>query len=227
MITELELVPHVVTPGEKIQVQEYNIRNVHLHQVLNTISRSMNAIIEMDMGNSGSGLSQGEASAINADWNRINTEWQRALQHRSLAPTGGLEAVYSILMMTQNQMLMIRNVRAQRVVQAYWNLGERIINSDSSSLEYDIQTVDEHDISEHFAYINSVLSDYVGFISGEEYTRGMMIPAHTHLGTVSPPENMGESQIREPGPEAPQSIPVPDVPDSPSTASTPGTNTNA
>jgi hypothetical protein len=216
MKTELEIVPQVTVPGERIQVQQFSISNVHLHQVTLTLSRLMNAILEMDMSNSGSGVSRAEAYAIQSDWKRVNVEWERALKHRGLPPTGGIENTFNVLLVTQNQMLSMVNVRGQRVVQALRNLAERLLACDSAKQEYDVQLTDESAINEHIAYCTEVLGDYVGVVTGEGFNRGLEIPAHTHLGTVIPPESMGEATSFEPSPEAHSSVPVGDFADVPS-----------
>jgi hypothetical protein len=213
MKTQLEIVPQVTIPGEKIQVQRFEVSNVHLHQVTLTISRMMNAILEMDMSNSGSGVSQSEAKAIQADWTRVNAEWTRALKYRGLNPTGGIENTFNVLLLTQNQMLSMVNVRGQRTVQALRNLAERLVACDSAKQEFDIQATDEEAVNAHLVYCTEVLADYIGTINAGEFNRGLEIPAHTHLGTVVPPENMGEASSFEPSPEAHENIPVPDVVD--------------
>ena len=216
MKTELEIVPQVTVPGEKIQVQRFELSNVHLHQVLLTISRAMNAVVEMDASNSGAGMSRGEAKAIGSDWARVKAEWTRALKYRGLNVTGGIENTFNVLLLTQNQMLSMVNVRGQRVVQALRNLAERMLSSDSAKQEYDIQLTDQEAIEAHIGYCTEVIADYIGVVSGEEFTRGLEIPAHTHLGTVVPPESMGESTSFEPSAEAHESVSVPDVSDVPS-----------
>jgi hypothetical protein len=173
----------------------------------------MNAILEMDMSNSGSGVSQSEAKAIQADWARVNAEWARALKYRGLNPTGGIENTFNVLLLTQNQMLSMVNVRGQRTVQALRNLAERLVACDSAKQEFDIQKTDEEAVEAHLVYCTEVLGDYIGTVSGEDFNRGLEIPAHTHLGTVVPPENMGEASSFEPSPEAHENIPVPDVAD--------------
>jgi len=216
MKTELQIVPQTTVPGEKIQVQDFELSNVHLHQVGLTLSRTMNAILEMDMANSGAGMSQSEAAAIQSDWTRVNAEWARALEFRGLHPTGGIEATYHLLLLTQNQMLSMVNVRGQRTVQALRNLAERLLSCDSAKQEYDIQATDEKAIQYHIDYCTRVLADYVGTVTDATFTRGLEIPAHTFLGTVVPPESMGESSSFEPSAEAHENVSVPDVADVPS-----------
>lgn len=217
MKTELEVVPQFTKPGNKIQVQQFKIVNVHLHRVLLTSSRTMNAMLEMDAANSNAGMAAAEARSILSDWNRVKTEWARALEYRGLAPTGGYEHTNNVLLITPNQILSISNVRTQSALQAIRGFCERVLSSDSASQEFDIQRTDEVAIAQHITYVDTVLADYIGTVSDTEFQRGLEIPAHTHLGGVTPPESLGEAVTSEPGPNIHDGVPVPDVADVPST----------
>lgn len=222
MKTELDIVAHQVVPAEKIQVQKYELRNVHIHQVVQTISRLMNAMVEMDGANSSSGLSRDEAYAINQDWVRVQTEWNRALKYRGLPTSGGHEEHYFVLVMTPNQILSLGNVRVSRALSAFRSLCMILLMSDSAIQEYDIQVALENSVKKQFDYLGEVLADYIGVVSdSDDFDRGLYIPAHTHLGVVVPPESMGEAHTYEPSPTRPAGA-IPDVADIPSSVPTPG-----
>lgn len=221
MKTELELVTQVPIPGAKIQTHRYSMSNKHLHRVMEVLSRMANAMIELDAGNSGAGMSRSEARDIWDDWTVLKHEWQRAQDNAGLPPTGGHETGLFIAFITQTQVLAIGNVRIRSVLNGLLGLADRVLNADSAKQEFDIQAKDAEYIQSHIDYVEGILSDYVGTVTGAEFNRGLSVAAHTHLGTVVPPENLGLADAYEPSHVA-AAGPSPDVPDAPSGIPAPG-----
>jgi hypothetical protein len=227
MITELQLQQQIVLGGEKIAVFKWQVANTHLQQTAAVISRLQLAMIESDSNNTSGQMIPSDAESFYEEWNRAKTEWARGLKWSHLSPAPQ-EKILSILAVTDNEQLRTPNVKCRRVVMALATLIHKIVYCDSSKLQFGIGQGDVKKISEHMAYVEEVLLDYVGTGAGKDgaFDVGRYVPAFEHLGVVVPPINLHEAQVQEPSPAAPN-VPAPDAPDTASTVPAPGTNSQA
>jgi hypothetical protein len=227
MVTNLALQAQVVLGGESIAVFKWQLNNTHLQQVAAVASRLQLAMIESDSNNTSGQMIPYDAESFWSEWLRVKAEWGRALKWRHLAPAPQ-EKVLSVLCVTDNEQLRTANVKCRRVVMALASLLHKIVYSDSAKLQYGIGSTDEKKISEHMAYIEEIIADYVGtgVLKDGAYDVGRDVAPFEHLGVVVPPINLMEAQVQEPSPAAPD-VPAPDAPDTPSTIPAPGSNTVA
>ena len=222
MVTELQLEDKVVIGGEKIAVFKYTIANAHLFQLVELISRTQMAMLEMDSNNSTGGMVLSDSEAINLDWSRFKTEWELAKKYRHLPPNS-MEKVYNILAITDNEQLRTVNIRCRRVVYAISTLIYRMVWCDSSKLQYGLSDIDIQRIELQMGYVDELMKLYVG--EGTADKLGLEVAAHEFLGNLNPPINLNQTTIQEPSPSGIDS-PSGDAPDTASTVPMPGTTTN-
>lgn len=221
MVTELELQKQVVVGGERVAVHKWTVQNAHVHQLCEVLSRLQIAMLEMDSNNSTGGMVLYDSEAINSDWKRFKYEWMLAKKYKHLAPAAQ-EKLFAVLAITDNESLRTVNVRIRRLVQAVTTLLCKMLFSDSAKLQYGLTDMDVKKLEEHHAYVEEVLSAYVG--EGLADKLGMEVAAHEHVGIIVPPINLHQAIVAEPSPAGGQS-PGPDSPDTPSTVPSPGTST--
>lgn len=225
IVTELELTPHAIVGGEKMRVHPYTLNNAHLHQVMEVVSRLQLGVLESDSNNSSGFLIAEDAQAINKAWSQVMFEWETAKRFRNLAPAS-IEKTYTVLAITDNEIMRCVNVKCRRVVQALSTLIYKVVYCQSARTQYGIADDDVQRIEKHLAYIKYLVDAYVS--TGAEKDdgsadTGMNVADYPYLGTVVPPINLHQVVAAESSPASPD-LPAPDAADTVSTIPAQGQN---
>jgi len=209
MITELKILPMTVTPGHKIEVAEYAIRNYRMHGTLEALSRLTLFMLECDSNNTVTKVTPRNARQILTQWDLIKDEFAFGMTHND-SPTGAYELAYKILFLHQTQIQRIRNVKMKRVVAELYNLFYVIMSMDSSHTQQYIAADDADTVRETFRVVDDVMRRWLGI--GQEGNLGTRAPAFEILGDIVPNETLSYAEVIEPSPVRPSPF-IPDVPD--------------
>ncbi len=210
MITELEVVPHNITPARKMQVQEYKINNFHIHSCLTQLSRLMLGQMENQTNNMTGEIVPRDASALNTGFAAYKATLQFALDHND-PPSGAHEHGYSVLIPTQNEIMKMPNTKAKMVVQHIDRLASIFYSSDSANTNGNIGKQSEADIVKQTLICEDAMALWIGG-GADNNDVGMMIPVFKHLGELQPDVDYDKGSIAEPTADRPTSG-RPDVPD--------------
>lgn len=210
MKTELNPQPATITPGVRITVLEYNLRNFRVHAIMEQVSRLLLYLLECDSNNTSSVLSPREVRNIRKQWEIVKGEFDFSVAHNDM-PQGSHEYSYKLLLIDQTEILKMKNVKLKRVVSELFNASRAIVSADSSSSQGVISVEDQMDFKLIGSLIDDVMERWIG--TGEDTTKvGLSAPDFKILGEVSPSVNLNYAEVLEPSRSTPASK-LPDVAD--------------
>lgn len=210
MITELKKVDPQIVGGRVIEVVDYKLQNYRLHQVLEQLARMFLFLLECDSNNTSSKAKPRDVRRIVAQWKIAKDELVFSMDHNDL-PSGIYEYGFSICFPDQKEIQKIRNVKVKRIFSEMFNAARHILSVDSAKTQGFIAAEDHAEIMEMFNCVDACLARWIGDGASVNDT-GLVVPAYSELGVISPDVDSDYATINEPSPEAPVSK-LPDVAD--------------
>ncbi len=210
MITELNKVNPEPTPGAKIEVVDYNIRNYRLHNALEQVSRLLLFCLECDSNNTSSKNLPSDTRKIRQQWGICKEEFEFGMSYNDV-PTGSHEYAYTVVLPSGKEIQRIRNVKMKRVVTEVFNTARVMLSLDSANSQGFVAPEDAEDIRTMFIVTDACFTRWIGE-GGDDTDLGLTAPAYEKLGELQPDVDSDYAQILEPS----RSMPKPklsDVPD--------------
>jgi hypothetical protein len=210
MITELNIVDPAIIPGNKIDVVEFNIRNLRMHKIVQALSRCLLFALECDSNNTSSKARPRDVRAIRAQFDIASSEIDFAEAHNDF-PQASHEFAFKIYLIDQKEIQRIRNVKLNNVVSEIYNTCHVMLSLDSANTQGFIAEEDLLDIKEMMGLCNDAMDRWIGRGKDPADT-GLVCPAFEILGELRPDVDgdfcsMGEGSSGTPLPK------LPDVPD--------------
>lgn len=210
MITELNIVDPQIVPGNKINVVEFNVRNLRLHKIVQALSRCLLFCIECDSNNTSSKARPRDVRAIRAQFDIANSEIEFAENHNDF-PQASHEFALKIYLIDQKEIQRIRNVKLNNIVSEIYNTCHVMLSLDSANTQGYISVEDFSDIKAMMQLCNDAMDRWVGR-GADAADTGLVAPAYEILGELRPDVDGDYCQMLEPSSGTPMPK-LPDVPD--------------
>jgi hypothetical protein len=213
MKTELNRVDAAVVPGAQIDVVEFRIRNFRLHGMLESLSRLLINILEVQSNDTNSVVVPSDVRDINAQFKIIEEDLAFGMEVND-APIGAYQHAYVVLLIEQKEVQRIRNVKVKSVVRDLWMLGQIILGCDSAKTQNFIDKNDQVKIARALEVSRKSMDRWIG--SGEDADNlGIYSPSFVTSGELVPDVDADFAQRLEPSKAIPKAM-LDDVPDTPS-----------
>jgi hypothetical protein len=217
MKTELNIVDPTIVPGNKINVVEFNIRNIRLHKVIQALSRCLLFCLECDSNNTSSKARPRDVRAIRGQFDIASSEIAFAEAHNDF-PQASHEFAFKIYLIDQKEIQSIRNVKLNNIVSEIYNACHVMLSMDSANTQGFIAEEDLADIKEMMTLCNDSMDRWIGKGATPADT-GLIAPAYEILGELVPDIDGDYCSTMEPS----TGIPLPKLPDVADTPSKAGT----
>lgn len=210
MITNLNIVDPQIVPGNKINVVEFQVRNLRLHKVVQALSRCLLFCLECDSNNTSSKARPRDVRAIRAQFDIAASEIAFAKAHNDF-PQASHEFALKIYLIDQKEIQRIRNVKLNNIVSEIYNTCHVMLSMDSAATQGFIAEEDFTDIEQMMSLCNDAMDRWIGKGTDAADT-GLIAPAYEILGELQPDIDGDYCSTIEPSTGNP--LPkLPDVPD--------------
>lgn len=210
MITNLNEVDPDVVPGAQIDVVRYRIRNFRLHGLMESLSRLLIAIIELQSNDSSSTVVPSDVRDILTQYGICKADLEFAIEVND-APVGSYQHAFVCLFLSQKEVQRIRNIKIKSVVKDLWMLGMVVLGCDSSKLQNFVSVHDSSKIKRALEVCEKSLNRWVGTGENAE-SLGVTAPAFETSGELLPDVDADWAEKLEPSKTIPKSM-LDDVPD--------------
>lgn len=210
MKTELNVVPHDIQPGRKIDVQEYRCMNFNLHTCLTHLSNLMMGNIESAMNNMSAAAVPRDIANFHAGYQVFKTAYQFAIDHNN-PPQTSHEYGYAVLLPTLTEIMRMPNVKSKVVNQHIFRLCHVILSTDAAKVGGNIDVASAQTINEQIVITEEAILLWMGK-GADNSDVGISVPLFKHLGVVDPDFDFDKATTNEPSPNRPNTG-MPDVPD--------------
>jgi len=210
MKTELVKVDPEITPGRKIEVVDYSVRNYRLRDTLEQCARLLLFCLECDTNNTASKAVPSDVKEILAQWNIVKDEFEFSLEYNDY-PKGSHEYAYKIALITGKEIQKIRNVKMKTCVAELFNFLRVLVSIDSANTQAFTDPHDAENVKKMFALVDAKLERWIG--DGSIDNTGVYAPAYEVLGELQPDVDSDYAELLEPS----KDMPAPNLPDVPDT----------
>lgn len=212
LTTELEIVASRVVAPRKIQVEQMDIQNFHLHTCVIQLVTILKALIKSGSGNASANVTPRDVGAIRKAWEGYKAAFDFALQHND-PPQINHELSYHALVPTKNELQKINNKKLKQVALQIDRLIEVIFSSDAANFSANIDEGSEADVNTQNGICEAAMLLWIGTGASNSET-GLSLPVFKGLGTLKPSNDLDEATISERSPDRPF-VGRPDVTDLP------------
>ena len=210
MITNLNIVDPDIIAGAQIDVVEHNIRNFRLHGMMESLSRLLVAIIELQSNDTSATVVPSDVRDINAQYQIVKGDLDFAIEVND-APVGSYQHAYVCLFLSQKEVQRVRNIKVKSVVKDLWVLGQVILGCDSAKAQNFVSIPDSTKIKRALEVCQLSMTRWIG--TGEDAENlGIPAPAFEVTGELLPDVDANWAQKLEPSKTIPASQ-LPDVQD--------------
>lgn len=207
MITELNIVDPAIIPGNKINVVEFNVRNLRLHKIVQALSRCLLFCLECDSNNTSSKARPRDVRAIRSQFDIANSEIEFAEAHNDF-PQASHEFALKIYLIDQKEIQKIRNVKLNNICSEIYNTCHVMLSVDSANTQGYISVEDFEDIKAMMQLCNDAMDRWIGR-GADAADTGLVAPAFEILGELRPDIDGDFCAIME----GSSGIPQPKLPD--------------
>ena len=213
MITELNIVDPDIVPGAQIDVVSHHIKNFRLHGMLESLSRLLIAIIELQSNDTSATVVPSDVRDIMAQFNICKDDLAFAVEVND-APIGQYQLAFSILILSQTEVQRIRNIKVKSCVKDLWVLAQVILGTDSARSQNFVSNECAAKITRALEVCEKSMTRWIG-TGVDADNLGLVAPPFEVTGEVLPDVDNDWSKIMEPSKTIPVSQ-LADVPDTPS-----------
>ena len=204
MITELNIVDPDIVPGAQIDVVQYNIRNFRLHGMMESLSRLLVAILELQSNDSSATVVPSDVRDVMAQFKIIKDDLTFAVEVND-APLGSYQHAFACLFLSQKEVQRIRNIKVKSVTKDLWVLGMVILGCDSAKTQNFISNPDAAKVARALEVCEKSMVRWIG--TGEDADNlGLNAPAFEVTGELLPDVDADWAQKLEPSKTIPKSM---------------------
>ena len=201
MVTEINVVPHVIGQARSINAHKVPVQNFQQHTCLTELSTLLMAIIKMGSNNANVEVTPRDVSALRLQYSVYEQVWAFALATNN-SPQAQHEFDYYVLVPTKSEIQKIKNKKFKQVALHVDRLIEIHISSDSAKLSANIGNPSKNDIEAQNGICKAAMDLFIGSGADNDNT-GLAMPVLKALGTMKPDLDMDVAEVREPSPDQP------------------------
>lgn len=203
--TQVEIIPHTTTGGQKPQGHWFKVTNFRYQPLLIELSRMLYAMCKGRSGNQLAEIVAREVTAYRGSIATFEAGWQFAKDHNNPV-TIPHELEQEVHFPTYKQLQLIPNPKIKNTAMEVMRLAEVTMSSDSAVADGNVGPQSIADVERQLETTKAAFDLYLGpgGVDAADFDKtGIQFSVYKELGVVEPDFDNNYTQVKETSPETP------------------------